>query len=335
MSGSPAAGSGAGAAGVWGTSGSGVSGGSGTSAPIGDACASVRVDAKLDIRPGNLLVIFDRSLTMNDPFDTPSGPQPKYIAAGASLVDTLAPLACPRPADPAKPCTDSLTVGAIIFPTLATCSVDPIESAEQIDFRPAGEFIDAWGAYWMTRTLIFSTPFNAAFTQGDAALQRMDLVGNKAVLFFTDGESFCDDGLVAPQLATEWASAGIKTYVVGLPGATGVKILQDTAAAGGTATYITPSDSAVLAHGLQKIVVETAGFESCTFSIDGRIVDEALACRDGVVSIDGTRVLCDAAHGFSVDEATHITFHGDACTRLMASAGRLDATFPCNVVVPD
>jgi hypothetical protein len=330
-------GNGAGAGGAAGSAGG--SSGTGSVVPL-DGCAGVQVDAKIDVKPGNLLVIFDRSLSMNEAFDTPTGPQPKFVAAGASLISALAPLACPATQDPDDPCVEALTVGAILFPTTADCilqagaGVAPIESTENIDFKKVGEFIPAWEAYWMSHPLVFTTPIDAAFVQGDGAVRRTDLVGNKAVVLFTDGEPTCPLTPNAVSYAMQWAAEGVKTYVVGLPGANGVQTLRDIAAAGGTADYITPADSKVLEDALKQIIVETAGFDSCTFTIGGKIVDAQLACSSGVVKLDGNPIVCDPQDGFVVDDATHITFHGAACDALKASKGSLDAVFPCDVVVP-
>jgi hypothetical protein len=349
VSGSGASGNGAGSGGDGfgngnaGTLGTGNGGtGAGGDGVLGDACASVTVDAKVDVKPGNLLVIFDRSQSMNSPFDTPTGPQPKYIAAGAALVDALEPLACPPAAMQSvdDPCSEALTVGAILFPTNANClltpggGVDPIESAENIDFQPVGKFIDSWAAYWMNHPLVLSTPIDAAFTVGATAIHRQDLVGNKAVVLFTDGEPTCPITPGAKELAGMWAGEGIKTYVVGLPGANGVQTLRNIAMMGGTMDYITPTDSKVLTDALKKIIVETAGFDSCTFTINGKIVDATAACGGGKVKLDGQDIMCDPQNGFAIDNPTHITFHGAACDALKASSGRLEAMFPCNVVVP-
>lgn len=179
-------------------------------------------------------------------------------------------------------------------------------------------------------------PVDAAFVQGDKAVQRADLVGNKAVVLFTDGEPTCPLTPNAASYAAQWAAAGIKTHVVGLPGARGVQALRDIAVAGGTVDYITPDDSSVLTDALKKIIVDTVGFDSCTFTIKGEIVNVQLACTAGHVTLDGQAITCDDANGFSIDDAHHISFHGSACDALKTSSGLLDATFPCDVVrLPD
>jgi hypothetical protein len=338
-------------AGSEGTSGSGfsnpsqdaaVGGTAGTSAGTAggmDGCASVRVEANVDIKPGNVIVLFDQSLTMNDAWMEPSGASsPKYAAAGKALLDAITPI------------VDQVNLGAIFFPTtaatnlldLCTAQVAAFDMTPQITVRAGADFITAWNTHFMPPwSTILGTPLNQALVQADMATAAPGLVGNIAVVIFTDGQWTCEDGS-EPTNVEKLFMRGVKTYVVGLPGALGAAGLDNLAQKGGTAKpgctsncFLLPTDTTELQAQLEQIVIETAGFESCTFTIQGKIVDKDLACTTGSVKLDDVPITCDPVDGYTIDDETHITFQGKACDALKASAGRLDATFPCNVVIPE
>lgn len=319
-----------------------VGGGSGTSSlPMTDGCASVSVDANVEVKPGNVLVVFDQSLTMNDAWTDPAGgSSPKFLAAGKALLDAITPI------------VGQVNLGAIFFPTtaatnlldLCTADVAPFTTAPpQIAVASGATFITMWDQHfappWST---LLGTPLNKALAQAVAAASDPALVGETAVVIFTDGQWTCEDGSEKTSVEALLAR-GVKTYVVGLPGAAGTPGLDTLAIAGGTAAagcaancFLLPSNTAELQAQLSTIVMETAGFESCTFTIQGRIVNKELACSGGKVTIDSTTpVACDPTNGFTIDDETHITFQGASCDTLKMSAGTLDAQFPCDVVVVD
>ena len=249
-------------------------------APVIDeeGCGTLELETDVEIirEPGNLLVVFDQSASMNDAWGTSN----KLQAAQDALTAAITPLA------------DQLTIGAIMFPTLACIPfvppaaggvVAPITDPLQISFRPGAEFLTAWNARWpsgMGEGL--GTPVNEAMDRAAVALQESagTLTGVTAVMLFTDGAPNCfPDAMtqgIPTQLETATAagwlagSPSIKTYVVGLPGAMDATILNDIAVAGGTMTYITPDDPAVLEAKLNEIVLSTVkmGFDSCTLTLD-------------------------------------------------------------------
>jgi hypothetical protein len=106
----------------------------------------------------------------------------------------------------------------------------------------------------------------------------MALTGATAVVVFTDGEPNCfADAMVSgvPTMletswAAQWLGTGVKTYVVGLPGADAAPVLNDIAVAGGTLGYITPDDPAVLEAKLAEVVQSTvtSGFNSCVLALN-------------------------------------------------------------------
>lgn len=241
-----------------------------------DDCGSLELETDVEIirEPGNLLVVFDQSASMNEAW----GSTNKLQAAQDALTNAITPLA------------DQLTVGAIVFPTQVCLlappeggAVAPISDPMQISFRPGPDFLSVWNGLWpggMGPGL--GTPVNEAMDRAAVALQEAagTLTGVTAVMLFTDGAPNCiPDAMLQgiptkleTEHAAEWLSSmpSIKTYVVGLPGAGGVQLLNDIAVAGGTMSYITPDDPAVLEAKINEIVLSTvrSGFNSCVLSLD-------------------------------------------------------------------
>ncbi len=299
------------------------------------ACQSVRVETDLEVTgsPGNLLVVFDRSGSMSDPW----GGVPRYEAAGAALITAITPL------------QDLLTVGGVLFPSMPSsasttceptnpnhwlpggaclnavgpsCEVTAITESDQISFRPAAEFIAELPNQWFLSGAGM-TPLEEAVNRADEALASATLGGTIAVVIMTDGEPTCGD---LPEnvenVVAQWLSDGIQTLVVGLPGsATAADLLTSLAVAGGTDAFIEPDDPAALQDEISSLVTATVQFETnaCVInllqprSVDAedlhlviteqgrqREVPQQLSGGGWSVSADGTTVtleghLCDDA----------------------------------------
>lgn len=300
----------------------------------GDGCGSVSVEAKRDVHPGSMLVVFDQSQTMGDEWIDASGQSaPKYAVASASLVAAVQPI------------VDKLNAGAIFLPTtaadgldLCTAQVAPLDMAPQIAIAPGAMFLPEWQSHFATDPLLLGTPLNKALHEADVALMPPP-TGTTVIVIFTDGQWTCEDGSETTTVAALF-SRGIKTYVVGLPGARDATGLDTLAKAGGTTAadcssncFLLPTDAGKLQEALTTIAQVAAGFDTCSFSIAGKLVDQQRACSTGSVTIDAGPIACDAQNGFSVDDATHISFHGAACDQLKSSGVALKANFPCDVVV--
>src|SRR5688572_15494186 len=101
-----------------------------------------------------------------------------------------------------------------------------------------------------------------AFDRAGAAIAAAKLVGGLAVVAVTDGAPNCFPSGMDTDLevnrAKKWLmSRGIKTYVVGLPGANGVQLLNDVAMQGGTTQYILPDNPKMLEDSLRALVQQT------------------------------------------------------------------------------
>ena len=120
--------------------------------------------------------------------------------------------------------------------------------------------------------------------------------------------------------ATAWLGNNIKTYVVGLPGANGVAILDQIAQAGGTNSYIVPDDPATLEAELRTIVEETVkrGFDSCSINLTpaADVPDELLLIVEES-GVDGVQqVPRDLGWSLSGDGA-HVEITGTLCDDVM------------------
>jgi hypothetical protein len=240
-------------------------------------CGSLTLaqDVEITRTPGNVLLVFDQSLSMAEPWGT-SG-MTKLSAAQTAIANAIMSL------------QDQLTVGALFFPTYACIpalppppggAVTPLDGEGQIPFAPAPMFLQSWQNKWgmANISLGIGTPMQEAFDRADVALKAARLSGATAVVAVTDGAPTCfpDESLtmtptdLETNRAKSWlADLNVKTYVVGLPGAAGVQLLNDVAANGGTTEYIVPDDPAALEAKLKEVVQETvkSKFDSCSINL--------------------------------------------------------------------
>jgi hypothetical protein len=247
-----------------GVGGGGPQGSGGAGGGDGGACGSVGFNQQ--IVPGNIIVVFDQSNSMDKPF-TDGGQTTKWQVAEASLVAGVSPI------------EDLLNVGAVFFPT-SDCAVAPITDPSQLAVEGASSFLTDFQAHfsdpnWVT---IGSTPLADALTAADAAFpDPSPMQGQRAVVVLTDGKPTCgevDDDVLAPVQAM--AARGIKTYAIGLPGAAAdaATLLDSLAAAGGTGAYIDPASPADLETALATIASMT--LDQCVFSLDPAPADPSL-----------------------------------------------------------
>ena len=291
-----------------GTTGTGAGGAAAAGPVAGDGCEvgkfckpqmadsdcgtlELKTTIKVVQKPGNVLVIWDRSTSMEQPWNG----QPKYQAAGNALIAALTPL------------KDLLTIGGQFFPSLDpngamncpmgcnvadpvhwipgpgacclnivggdTCLVTPMTSTDQIPFGPAAKFLAALPMQWQfPMGGIGQTPLEAGVAEGAKGLAAQKLMGTTAVIIITDGEPNCmsNTNNVLDQVKM-WQAAKIDTYVVGLPGAQGAAdLLNMLAVAGNTKAYIDPKDPMDLQTRLGAALMSTVrqGFESCTIHLD-------------------------------------------------------------------
>ncbi|MDH5674356.1 MAG: hypothetical protein OEZ06_19680 [Myxococcales bacterium] len=290
-------------------------------------------DAETIEMPGNLLVIFDRSGSMNQNWDT----RTKSQAAGEALQAALDPL------------KDLLTVGAVLFPSPDTmaqagsgctpgdficelgglivggiaalggsCNVNPITSPDQLNFLPGPQFIIDFPNLWSLSS--GSTPLGDAVVMADQAIASSTFTGEIAVVIITDGEPNCGTDMNQVNMfAANWLSQGIPTHVIGLPGAGGAaNLLQQLAVTGGTGSFIEPSDPAALEARLRAIVSETikAGIDSCDITVDPPAEDpdqlHMVVMENGIEQDVPRDLAADASWSVSAD-GSQISLQGQLC----------------------
>lgn len=259
--------------------------------PNGCGTVTLNADVEKIEMPGNVLLVFDTSGSMDQKWDNGGS---KWQAAGMAIINALTPIQdlltagtifFPR-ADPNAPlvCIDptgiTCALGIPLYAPSGTCGVTPIESTDQINFQPGAQFITAFSGPAGAQVPPYApvpggmTPLAEGLAQAKTALAgATQLVGTTSVIVITDGDPNCMwDEAASLQIVTDWAAAGIRTYVVGLPGTsgTGDQILTKLAQAGGTMSYITPSDPMTLQMKLQEIATSTIsqGFNSCDITLD-------------------------------------------------------------------
>jgi hypothetical protein len=217
-----------------------------------------------------VLVLFDQSLTMGDQWMDASGTaQPKWSVARDAIKAAATPL------------VGSLNAGAIFFPTaagldlpnLCTAAVAPISDAPQIGIKSGAAFLPEWDQHFaFPWGLVLGTPLNRALDHARVALEAVP--GTSAVIILTDGQWTCVDNTEEANVKALF-DKGVKTYIVGLPGAAGTAGLDTLAAAGGTAKagctsncFLLPTDGAELVSALSSIVTTTVTVSSCALNLD-------------------------------------------------------------------
>jgi hypothetical protein len=130
----------------------------------------------------------------------------------------------------------------------------------------------------------------------------------------------CLDSLQAEKAASDLAAAGVKTFVMGIPGSAPYgPILDAMATAGGTARAAEPlyyavdtSDVAALSGALAQIAAKTGA--GCAFTLATPPSNAAQA----QVSVSGAPVARTGPDGWSLDGVT-LTLLGSSCTAVRAS----------------
>jgi hypothetical protein len=270
-------------------------------------CGSERLntDVKTIQIPGNVMVVFDRSTSMEELWNG----TPRFQAAGEAFSNAIKPLAM------------VLNVGAIFFPSPTTgvdmncpagcnvadplhwipgptacclngvmaCGVNAIDAADQIKFGPASQFLTEAPMKWRFNgffgampgammpagaggAIAGATPLGEGVRQAAAAISATKFEGPLVVVILTDGEPNCDTvPQQVVQQVTTWNQMGIATHVIGLPGSQGAsQFLNQLAMVGGTEKFLDPASAMELETKLRGILTSTVrvGFESCTFHLD-------------------------------------------------------------------
>lgn len=134
--------------------------------------------------------------------------------------------------------------------------------------------------------------------------------------YVTNGPELCVDRQASVDVLGKLHDAGIKTYVIGMPGAEiYTNVLDEMATAGGTAKLVSPyyypvQDEAQLTAALKEIGIKVS--ISCTVDLGSAPPDENLVN----VYLDTSLVQLDPVDGWSWTSDSSLELYGAACDKL-------------------
>ncbi len=268
--------------------------------------------------PPDLLIVLDRSGSMNDP---PITFPPVFDSKWDIMHTALDAISVAK--------DQSIRFGLLHFPSDDNCAADA-NAEVPIQLGASG----AIATYFAGNSPDGNTPAYLALASALTYFNSIPVnPAGRYVLFATDGLPNC--GGVPPDpnttsypetvaAVTALFNAGIKTYVIGF-GTFGLNtgVLDDAATAGGEALPTEPkfyqaNNAADLTNALQTI---SGGIivPSCTYQLQSAPPDPTQV----TVTLNGTAVPRDASHAGGWDyypDAMTITFFGNYCTEIMSGA---------------
>jgi hypothetical protein len=289
----------------------------------GGFCGCQGVLFQAESVPPNVLILLDRSDSMNQPI-TAGDPTTKWDEALAAVTTLLTDHG------------DQIRFGLMLYPgaeqvcedglncTVGTVAVDVgDDTAAAID-----QFLgDATTCSLMTPT----TEALATLPDYDGL---EDVERGNYVVLITDGQSNCDADPDDQVALLRGQDPEIRTFVIGFGGAVDPAQLNDMAIEGGTARPTDPLYYVADAPGeLGMAFDEIAGTVlSCAYSLEEvpADLDQLYIYFDGEpVSRDETQ-----ADGWDYDaDANQLTFYGPACDALQRGVSELVIVYGCPVVV--
>jgi hypothetical protein len=164
------------------------------------------------------------------------------------------------------------------------------------------------------------------------------------VVLATDGQpnDMCGGGFGGPgaspveqrviDVTTKGTMNGMLMYVISLAGEDAAlqSHLEQVAAATATKTPpFTPSTQ----QGLISTFRDIVGTASCQIDLKGK-VDAGKACT-GDVTLNGERLTCDSDDGWRLVDDNTFTLTGNACKTFTSKQSSVQASFPCEVFIPE
>jgi hypothetical protein len=310
-------------------------GSSGSDAPAADERQCGFENFKLEKTPPDLMLVLDRSSSMNDPVPG--------AAAGATLwTETLAAVD-----DVVKNTQMGVNWGLKLFPLPTGCMVSPAEEVGVAANNYAAVIDKArmTGTNMIGGGLTGGTPTDTAVKGATTYLTGLVATRKnpKYILLATDGEPTCTNGVngggrqPAIDAITAAVAAGFKTYVIGLAIDTvSTATLNDMAVAGGvprndpTTKFYPVANKADLVTTLTAI---TGQVTNCVFPLSKAPPSPS----DVKVTVDGMKVEQNAMNGWSYSSPQNmaIQFNGAICEQIKTGNAQVSIVFGCpGVVIP-
>lgn len=300
----PACGAGSGGD-ITGGNGSGADGGAGGGGPGGNSeCQQVEPIQMATGDPADLLLVVDKSGSMDDPLQTGERKWPVMRDALTTVVDQY---------------QNGIRFGLVLYPNDDECATGTVrapvamQNASAITGELDGTFPDG------------GTPTHTTLAAAGAYYAGVSSPGARYVLLATDGEPNCGDpnDTEAPTVTesidaiSSLRSSDIMTFVLGFGGNVNnhPDTLQAMADAGGTGDYFAANSPEELAAALGAIAGEV-GLPSCSFRLDRSPTDAS----ELSVYQDDQPVSQDPSHqsGWDWDPGTNtLTFYGAACDAIL------------------
>ena len=296
----------------------------------GGECASISLDSK-PVTP-NVMLLVDRSVSMEGPFPTGSGVSRWDRVRGELLA---------KPDGLIISLEDRVRFGIALY----TCTGSGLSLEREAMALNNYQTIHG---FWQDKEPLGGTPtgeaINALVADLDKLTPNNTRPGEPTVLILaTDGNpNRCSvtptGGADAYSVAAiEHAyGVGVRSYIISVGNSVTADHMQDMANAGlgrgpgdENAPYWVATDTVELKDSLHTIV---GGVRSCRLELQGEI-DPEDACS-GTVKLGSRSLTCDStSDGWHAVDATHIELLGTACDDFLQDGGAIEATFPCDVVI--
>jgi hypothetical protein len=265
---------------------------------LDDACQSQGVllradDAALD----NVLFVMDRSSDMALTFDA----QPRWQLSGEALIAALTPLA-----------SSKLRVGAIFYPSASvgascgapafrcapelnmnvsstSCAVNEMTASDQLDFQPSASALQTLNDMPALYRSVTSNgvPLSESMQRAGSALAAADLSGRSALVLLASAPASCHwDATQTAALLRAWATQGLITHLIALPGGDAASMSQLTALSEATGQrVVAPANENALRSDLQSILLGTNS--SCNLTLDPPLAPASVTDTQLIVGVQG------------------------------------------------
>ena len=294
--------------------GGGGGGGGGADAGPAATCDEVRPIAVEEASPPDLLLVVDKSGSMDDPI---IGGQQKWASMRSALNTTLTSNA------------DGINFGLMLYPTNDSCGIGSVGPA----ISPANATAVAGALAGVNPE--GGTPTHTALEASLSYFQSIPVNANgRYVLLATDGEPNCLAPNGDPSINESIAAvaglkaAGIPTFVLGFGDGVNAGTLQAMALAGGQGQYYAANSPAQLQVALDAIADQVA-LPDCSFVL-GEAPSDPSRLR---LYFDAAEVSRSTQHteGWDYDAASNsVTVYGGSCSQLQAgSVGEVRVDYGC------